>query len=157
MASSPLIGSTTVLVLLLTIFSSLQRSTVSSFEFQVGEVKGWVVPHANDSKLYNDWASENRFKVGDSIRKYSHTHRRIDALNIFLKFFIWFWVWFVQALGTRKIQWWWWVRQTTRNAIPRTPSSSPTLATQSTTWTTLDLTTSSVGWLNTAREDRGWS
>ncbi|XP_038889729.1 early nodulin-like protein 1 [Benincasa hispida] len=43
-------------------------SAVASFEFQVGGVKGWVVPPANDSKIYNDWASENRFKAGDTVR-----------------------------------------------------------------------------------------
>ncbi|PKI79114.1 mavicyanin [Punica granatum] len=40
---------------------------VSCFEFEVGGPEGWVVPPANDSKLYNDWASENRFRVGDNI------------------------------------------------------------------------------------------
>ncbi|KAA0037628.1 hypothetical protein IC582_020919 [Cucumis melo] len=43
-------------------------SAVASFEFQVGGLKGWVVPPANDSKIYNDWASENRFKAGDTVR-----------------------------------------------------------------------------------------
>uniref|UniRef100_A0A0A0KUB3 Phytocyanin domain-containing protein n=2 Tax=Cucumis sativus TaxID=3659 RepID=A0A0A0KUB3_CUCSA len=43
-------------------------STVVSFEFQVGGLKGWVVPPANDSKIYNDWASENRFKADDAVR-----------------------------------------------------------------------------------------
>lgn len=38
--------------------------------FEVDGNDGWVVPPANDSKLYNDWASENRFRVGDSIRKF---------------------------------------------------------------------------------------
>uniref|UniRef100_A0A2N9F6P0 Phytocyanin domain-containing protein n=1 Tax=Fagus sylvatica TaxID=28930 RepID=A0A2N9F6P0_FAGSY len=61
-------SSTTVLVFFLTIFSSLHHFSVSSFEFQVGGSQGWVVPPANDSKIYNDWASENRFLVGDSIR-----------------------------------------------------------------------------------------
>lgn len=41
---------------------------VASFEFQVGGVKGWVVPPVNDTKIYNDWASENRFTAGDTIR-----------------------------------------------------------------------------------------
>ncbi|EEF35433.1 Mavicyanin, putative [Ricinus communis] len=57
-----------LLLLLFTIFSSLHYFSVSSFEYQVGGNKGWVVPPANDTRIYNDWASENRFQVGDSIR-----------------------------------------------------------------------------------------
>ncbi|KAI4350586.1 hypothetical protein L6164_005032 [Bauhinia variegata] len=60
--------STTILVLLLTIFSCLQHFSVCSFEFRVGSSKGWLVPSANDTNIYNDWASHNRFQVGDSIR-----------------------------------------------------------------------------------------
>ncbi|KAJ7970721.1 Early nodulin-like protein [Quillaja saponaria] len=55
-------------ILLITILSCLHNVSVSSSEFQVGDTRGWVVPPANDSKIYNDWASENRFLVGDSIR-----------------------------------------------------------------------------------------
>lgn len=51
----------------LTLSCSVFLPTVSSFEFQVGGNDGWIVPPANDSKIYNDWASENRFQVGDSI------------------------------------------------------------------------------------------
>ncbi|KAI9070428.1 hypothetical protein K1719_008316 [Acacia pycnantha] len=40
----------------------------SGFEFQVGGSKGWVVPPANDTNIYLEWASHNRFQVGDSIR-----------------------------------------------------------------------------------------
>ncbi|XP_022991157.1 mavicyanin [Cucurbita maxima] len=43
-------------------------SYVASFEFQVGDTKGWVVPPANDTRIYNDWASENRFRAEDSVR-----------------------------------------------------------------------------------------
>ncbi|KAL3526130.1 hypothetical protein ACH5RR_014502 [Cinchona calisaya] len=60
--------STHIVVLALILFSSLQLSRVSSFDYQVGEKLGWVVPPANDSKVYNDWASEKRFKIGDTIR-----------------------------------------------------------------------------------------
>ncbi|GLT33163.1 hypothetical protein SLA2020_077740 [Shorea laevis] len=41
---------------------------VSSFEFQVGGSNGWVVPPANDTRIYNDWASENRFQIDDTVR-----------------------------------------------------------------------------------------
>ncbi|TXG54771.1 hypothetical protein EZV62_020027 [Acer yangbiense] len=51
----------------LIIFTSLHCLSVS-FEFQVGGNNGWVVPPVNDSKTYNDWASENRFQAGDTIR-----------------------------------------------------------------------------------------
>ncbi|XP_057983515.1 early nodulin-like protein 6 [Malania oleifera] len=61
-----------LLLLSFTVFfcSSLHQhpSMASAFEFQVGDPNGWVVPPANDSKIYNDWASENRFKIGDTVR-----------------------------------------------------------------------------------------
>ncbi|XP_028778553.1 mavicyanin-like [Neltuma alba] len=40
----------------------------SGFEFQVGGSAGWVVPPANQTNMYHEWASHNRFQVGDSIR-----------------------------------------------------------------------------------------
>ncbi|KAJ0977324.1 hypothetical protein J5N97_012798 [Dioscorea zingiberensis] len=52
------------LSLLLTLFSS---TPVSSFEFQVGGASGWSVPSSKDSQFYNHWASDNRFKIGDTI------------------------------------------------------------------------------------------
>ncbi|PRQ54098.1 putative cupredoxin [Rosa chinensis] len=53
----------------LVIFISLGNSLVfSAFEFQVGGTQGWIVPPTNDSKVYNDWASENRFQIGNAIR-----------------------------------------------------------------------------------------
>lgn len=59
----------------LVIFISLGNFLVfSSFEFQVGGTQGWVVPPTNDSKVYNDWASENRFQVGNVIRKYIYIY-----------------------------------------------------------------------------------
>ncbi|GAV88258.1 Cu_bind_like domain-containing protein [Cephalotus follicularis] len=56
------------LLLFLIILCCFQFFSVSSFEYQVGGDEGWVVPPANDSKIYNEWASENRFQVGDTIR-----------------------------------------------------------------------------------------
>ncbi|KAF8378172.1 hypothetical protein HHK36_029509 [Tetracentron sinense] len=47
---------------------SFDKEELSSPKTQVGDAKGWVVPPANDSKIYNDWASENRFRIGDTIR-----------------------------------------------------------------------------------------
>ncbi|EXC31401.1 Early nodulin-like protein 1 [Morus notabilis] len=66
------INSVRAVLLFCFIFSSLQSLSVLCFEFQVGGPKGWVVPPSNDSKIYNDWASKNRFQLGDTIRfKYS--------------------------------------------------------------------------------------
>lgn len=57
----------TTLVILFTIFSSLRASDI---EFQVGGDSGWVVPPANNSEIYNQWASGERFTVGDTVRKF---------------------------------------------------------------------------------------
>ncbi|XP_027357169.1 mavicyanin-like [Abrus precatorius] len=59
--------STSVLVLLLAILSTLLCFSVAS-NFQVGGSNGWLVPPSNDTNIYNDWASHNRFHVGDTIR-----------------------------------------------------------------------------------------
>ncbi|XP_077211195.1 early nodulin-like protein 21 [Tasmannia lanceolata] len=53
--------------LFLTILSSLHLFLVVSFEYDVGDTTGWVVPSHNDSQSYNEWASKNRFKIGDTI------------------------------------------------------------------------------------------
>ena len=45
--------------------------------FEVGGDDGWVVPPASDGGRYNQWASKNRFLVGDIVRKrqiHSHSH-----------------------------------------------------------------------------------
>ncbi|KAJ1412712.1 Phytocyanin domain [Sesbania bispinosa] len=57
-----------LLVLLLAILSGPQCFCLASQEFQVGGSKGWVVPPANDTNIYNEWASHNRFHIGDSIQ-----------------------------------------------------------------------------------------
>ncbi|CAK9161739.1 unnamed protein product [Ilex paraguariensis] len=67
MASHSLSCSVQVVVSLIIFSSLLLAHHVSSFEFQVGDKNGWGVPPANDSKIYNTWASHNRFKVGDTI------------------------------------------------------------------------------------------
>ncbi|GAA0165619.1 hypothetical protein LIER_20974 [Lithospermum erythrorhizon] len=46
---------------------AFQVVLVSSIEFNVGGKKGWVVPQSKDDQHYNDWASENRFKVDDTL------------------------------------------------------------------------------------------
>uniref|UniRef100_A0A0E0KWP2 Phytocyanin domain-containing protein n=1 Tax=Oryza punctata TaxID=4537 RepID=A0A0E0KWP2_ORYPU len=53
-------------LLLLALFgASGQRADATTFE--VGGEHGWAVPPANDAGVYNDWASKNRFLVGDSV------------------------------------------------------------------------------------------
>ena len=36
-------------------------------DFKVGGDMGWVLPDANNSATYNQWASRNRFHIGDSL------------------------------------------------------------------------------------------
>ncbi|KAF3788030.1 Early nodulin-like protein 1 [Nymphaea thermarum] len=38
-----------------------------AFEFTVGGDMGWAIPPANDTDMYNQWASKNRFQVGDTL------------------------------------------------------------------------------------------
>ncbi|KZV15159.1 mavicyanin-like [Dorcoceras hygrometricum] len=42
--------------------------TASCFQFQVGNRAGWRVPLANQTQLYNEWASRERFTIGDTVR-----------------------------------------------------------------------------------------
>ncbi|CAN6479770.1 unnamed protein product [Victoria cruziana] len=39
----------------------------AGFQFRVGGSRGWIEPTGNDTGMYNDWAAENRFHVGDSV------------------------------------------------------------------------------------------
>ncbi|XP_038688620.1 early nodulin-like protein 1 [Tripterygium wilfordii] len=57
----------TKVVLLLLILVSGFASSVSSFQFQVGGEQGWTKPNKNQTETYNDWATMNRFHVGDSL------------------------------------------------------------------------------------------
>ncbi|KAL3813846.1 hypothetical protein ACJIZ3_015114 [Penstemon smallii] len=59
-------ASTTRFLLVLTMVLCIFKC-VSCIEFQVGERAGWIVPPANNSKIYNEWASQKRFRVGDTI------------------------------------------------------------------------------------------
>ncbi|KAJ3692927.1 hypothetical protein LUZ60_012022 [Juncus effusus] len=40
---------------------------VNALDFEVGGEDGWVVPSSRDDDVYNQWASKNRFHVGDTI------------------------------------------------------------------------------------------
>lgn len=62
-------GSCQALILIFFFTSLVFIAVTSTHEFAVGGDKGWEVPpskHASD--LYNTWASNNRFQVGDSLR-----------------------------------------------------------------------------------------
>ncbi|KAF3783541.1 Early nodulin-like protein 2 [Nymphaea thermarum] len=41
--------------------------SANGLEFRVGGPRGWVEPTGNDTDKYNEWASENRFHIGDSL------------------------------------------------------------------------------------------
>ncbi|XP_057975385.1 early nodulin-like protein 6 [Malania oleifera] len=52
---------------LLFMIISVASLSVSSYQFQVGGHRGWIEPTINESDIYNEWATKNRFHVGDSI------------------------------------------------------------------------------------------
>lgn len=53
------------------LFSASQFLVINCAEFEVGGRVGWVVPTSKDSdEMYNQWASQNRFKIDDTIRNY---------------------------------------------------------------------------------------
>ncbi|XP_010479319.1 PREDICTED: early nodulin-like protein 1 [Camelina sativa] len=55
------------LLLILVLFYVV--SLVSCTEFEAGGENGWIIPQSsNQSDMFNQWASKNRFKVGDTIR-----------------------------------------------------------------------------------------
>ncbi|XP_047312860.1 mavicyanin-like [Impatiens glandulifera] len=51
-----------------TLFIASSSQLARSFDFEVGDETGWIVPLQNDTKFYNNWASENRFLVHDTLR-----------------------------------------------------------------------------------------
>ncbi|XP_062023945.1 early nodulin-like protein 7 [Rosa rugosa] len=51
----------------LTVFLALVVVNSSATEFQVGDEFGWQQPGSNNSAVYSNWASNNRFHVGDSL------------------------------------------------------------------------------------------
>ncbi|KAH9778464.1 Phytocyanin domain-containing protein [Citrus sinensis] len=47
----------------------LHIRTVTSTEFEVGGDNGWHVPNAKEgAQMYNKWASNHRFKIGDTLQ-----------------------------------------------------------------------------------------
>lgn len=69
MASDLFNGSCKVFLSLIIFSSIFQFCFVISTEFLVGGQDGWTIPK-KDSQMYIDWASKNRFKVDDTVRKY---------------------------------------------------------------------------------------
>ncbi|EFH59400.1 hypothetical protein ARALYDRAFT_479364 [Arabidopsis lyrata subsp. lyrata] len=57
------------IILVTFIVSFYMFSCVSSTEFEVGGEDGWIVPKSKTlGDAFNQWASDNRFKVGDTLR-----------------------------------------------------------------------------------------
>jgi hypothetical protein len=50
-------------------------------DFEVGGDAGWVVPPAGQAGTYNEWASKNRFLLGDSVRKTHSFHSTAHCIN----------------------------------------------------------------------------
>ncbi|XP_052183628.1 mavicyanin-like [Diospyros lotus] len=66
--ASIFMGSCRVLLFSAFFMSVFLYPTVTSFEFEVGDDEGWVVPPAKDQQFYNEWASRNRFQVNQTLR-----------------------------------------------------------------------------------------
>ncbi|XP_015883066.1 early nodulin-like protein 5 [Ziziphus jujuba] len=58
--------SSKILIFLL-FLSTFKFFFVTSIEFDVGGTNGWNVPKTRDQQIYNQWASQNRFNVNDTI------------------------------------------------------------------------------------------
>lgn len=59
-----------LIFLCLILFSASHFLVINCTEFEVGGKNGWVVPNSKDNdEMYNQWASQNRFKIDDIIRK----------------------------------------------------------------------------------------
>ncbi|KVI06477.1 mavicyanin-like [Cynara cardunculus var. scolymus] len=55
----------TILFISFALFSILK---VQPIDFQVGGDKGWSIPPSNDTRLFDQWASKNRFNINDTLR-----------------------------------------------------------------------------------------
>ncbi|KAH6775554.1 hypothetical protein C2S52_013115 [Perilla frutescens var. hirtella] len=56
---------TGVVVSLVSVLFLIQRC--HAFEFKVGGSQGWTLPTDPNAPIYNQWASKNRFQIGDSL------------------------------------------------------------------------------------------
>ncbi|PWA35236.1 Cupredoxin [Artemisia annua] len=50
------------------VFIACAMTIVAGKEYQVGGAVGWRIPAANETELYNVWASRRRFHIGDTLR-----------------------------------------------------------------------------------------
>ncbi|KAF8393419.1 hypothetical protein HHK36_021663 [Tetracentron sinense] len=49
------------------VLATVNTDAGASNEFKVGNIGVWRQPDANDTAMYNQWAANNRFRVGDSL------------------------------------------------------------------------------------------
>lgn len=61
-----------VLCVVLAVMNSSAK--IAAREFKVGGEMGWHEPSPNDTAFYNQWASTNRFQVGDSLGNHSFVY-----------------------------------------------------------------------------------
>ncbi|XP_047326321.1 mavicyanin-like [Impatiens glandulifera] len=59
-----LISYTIAIFILLTLH---HYAGAGAMELKVGDSQGWIQPPQNQTTIYNQWASRNRFHVGDSL------------------------------------------------------------------------------------------
>lgn len=79
MASFPL--TSIILNLALLIFSI----SATSHQFQVGGDRGWVKPTRNGTQTFNEWATGNRFHIGDAICKFNTIYIMLLQINFLSK------------------------------------------------------------------------
>ncbi|XP_047332031.1 early nodulin-55-1-like [Impatiens glandulifera] len=53
----------------------------ASMEFKVGGLEGWRQPFENETAIYIQWASNNRFHVGDSLRFEYNNNKNKDSYS----------------------------------------------------------------------------
>jgi hypothetical protein len=58
-----------LLLLLLALYGAALCRHAGATAFEVGGDHGWAVPSSREGGVYNQWASNNRFLVGDIVRK----------------------------------------------------------------------------------------
>lgn len=71
-------------------------------EFKVGGDMGWVLPDVNNSATYNQWASRNRFHIGDSLCEFL-TIFLVLAILLKNKRKVTCWNWMIYVVWLRKL------------------------------------------------------
>ncbi|CAH9119936.1 unnamed protein product [Cuscuta epithymum] len=62
------------------LLTSLASVMVSSFQFEVGGKNGWTKPTGNESETYNEWAVQNRFRIGDTLY-FKYTNDSVEEVS----------------------------------------------------------------------------